>query len=380
MRNHIMKWALAAALFAVPIAAAAADEDPLLLTMAQQSGGAFMAETGVPALIMAVVHGDKTVVVGFGERAGPGSPKPDGSTIFRTGSLYKTFSGAMLASLVSDGAIGFEDRPETHLKWGIEWPEMDGRDIRVIDLATHASGLARDIVMPEGQTMDPDAPISPEIFEANLMGPLLFAPGTGVSYSNVGFDILSHVMAKAAGEPYFDYLTRIILEPNGFTSTALTPDKAQLGNRLHGQSPAGKEIPDTGIAPSDASGGFFSTADDMVKWLSWHLETARDDAAEIRLMDHAQWLSRDGLSPVFLSTAEVGRMDAMGLAWVVMHPEGDRPLVLQKTGGRAGIISHLAFSPAHGVGVFAAINRFDANAAESLGALANTIITNLASR
>jgi serine-type D-Ala-D-Ala carboxypeptidase/endopeptidase len=380
MRHYIIGSTLAAIVATAPVAAAAADEDPLLQTMMEQSGGAFMAATGVPALILAVVYDGKAAVAGFGERAGPGSPKPDGETIFRTGSLYKTFSGAMLSRLVADGALGLEDRPETHLKWGIDWPAMDGRDIRVIDLATHASGLPRDIELPAGQTLDPAASITPAIFEANLKRPLLFAPGTGVSYSNVGFDLLSHVMVAAAGEPYFDYLTETILKPSGFTSTTLTPGPAQMANRLHGQSPAGKEIPDAGVAPPDASGGFFSTADDMVRWLDWHLRTDRDGEAEMRLLDHAQWLSRDGLSPIFLSTAEVGQMDAMGLAWVIMHPDGDRPLVYQKTGGRSGIISHLAFSPARGVGVFAAINRFDVGAAEDLAALANTIITDLASR
>ncbi|MEJ8571174.1 serine hydrolase [Microbaculum marinum] len=380
MRSFIVRSMVAAIATLAPVAAAAADDDPLLQTMVEQSGGTFVAATGVPALIMAVVHDGKSVVAGFGERAGPGSPKPDGETIFRTGSLYKTFSGAMLSSLVADGRLGFEDRPETHLKWGIDWPAMNGRDIRVIDLATHASGLARDIEPPAGQTLDPAASITPEVFEANLKPPLLFAPGTGVSYSNVGFDILSHVMVAAAGEPYFDYLTETILKPNGFTSTTLTPSAGQLANRLHGQGPDGKEIPDAGVAPPDASGGYFSTANDMVRWLKWHLRTERDGDAEMRLLDHAQWLSRDGLSPIFLSTAEVGQMDAMGLAWVIMHPAGDRPLVYQKTGGRSGIISHLAFSPARGVGVFAAINRFDAGAAAQLAAMANTIITDLASR
>mgnify|MGYP000438935703 CR=1 FL=1 len=380
MRGLILGSAMAAIAVTAPIAATTADDDPLLQTMVEQSGGAFMGATGVPGLILAVVYDGKSAVAGFGERAGPGSPAPDGQTIFRTGSLYKTFSGAMLARLVADGKLGFEDLPETHLKWGIDWPTMDGRDIRVIDLATHAGGLPRDIDLPAGETLDPAASITPAIFEANLKRPLLFPPGTGVSYSNVGFDLLSHVMVAAAGEPYFDYLTETILEPNGFTSTTLTPSAAQLANRLHGQSPDGKEVPDGGVAPPDASGGYFSTADDMVKWLAWHLRTERDGDAEIRLLDHAQWLSRDGLSPVFLSTAEAGPMDAMGLAWVVMHPDGDRPLVYQKTGGRSGIISHLAFSPARGVGVFGAINRFDADAAEQLATLANTIITDLASR
>ncbi len=380
MRDFIIGSIMAAIAVMASGAGAAADDDPLLETIAQQSGGAFMAATGVPALILAVVQDGKSVVVGFGERAGPGSPAPDGSTIFRTGSLYKTFSGAMLSGLVSEGRLGFEDRPGTHLKWDIEWPALDGRDIRVIDLATHASGLPRDLVLPEGQTLDPAASVDQSIFEATFGRPLLFAPGTGVSYSNVGFDLLSHVMAATAGEPYFDYLTKTILQPNGFTSTTLTPDASQLANRLHGQSPAGKEIPDAGVAPADASGGFFSTADDMVRWLSWHLRAERDDDAGIRLLDHAQWMSRDGLSPIFLSTAEIGRMDAMGLAWVIMHPDGDRPLVYQKTGARSGIVSHLAFSPARGVGVFAAINRFDVSATEQLGTLANTIITDLASR
>lgn len=380
MRDLIVGATLCALATATPILVNAADKDPLLETMVEQSGAAFMAATDVPGLILAVVFEGKTALTGFGERAGPGSPKPDGSTIFRTGSLYKTFSGAMLAKLVADGQLGFEDRPEAHLKWGIDWPSVEGREIRVIDLATHASGLPREIHLPESQKTEPAAPIAPSTFEENLKRPLLFPPGTGVSYSNFGFDLLSHVMIAAAGEPYFDYLSKAILEPNGFTSTTLTPSDAQLANRLHGQSPGGVEIPDPGVAPTDASGGYFSTADDMLKWLAWHLETTRDDDAEMRLLDHAAWLSRDGLSPIFLSTAEVGQMDAMGLAWVIMHPDGDRPLVYQKTGGRAGIISHLAFSPARGVGVFGAINRFDVEAAAALAELANTIITDLASR
>jgi len=373
-----------ASLIGIAIAAsnaAAADEDPLLQTMVEQSGGVFMAATGVPALVLAVVHDGKTAVAGFGERDGPGSPKPDGATFLRTGSLYKTFSGVMLSKLVADGALGFMDRARSHLDWDARWPSRDGREIRVIDLATHSSGLPREIHLPAEQTKDPAAPIAPSTFGKNFERPLLFPPGTGVSYSNFGFDLLSHVMIAAAGEPYFDYLTRTILAPNGMTSTTLAPaPEAFAANHLGGHAPDGKAIHDPGVAPTDASGGFFSTADDMLKWLAWHLDTARDDDAEIRLLDHAQWLSRETLSPVFLSTAEIGQMDAMGLAWIIMHPEGDRPLVYQKTGGNTGIISHLAFAPGHDVGVFAAINRFDANAAVALADLANTIITDLASR
>ena len=51
-------------------------------------------------------------------------------------------------------------------------------------------------------------------------------------------------------------------------------------------------------------------------------------------------------------------MDAMGLGWVIMMPEGDRPLVIQKAGGTDGIFSYIAFAPTRGVGVFISINQF----------------------
>ncbi len=35
-------------------------------------------------------------------------------------------------------------------------------------------------------------------------------------------------------------------------------------------------------------------------------------------------------------------MNAMRLAWVIMMPEGDRTLIIQKTGGANGIFSYIA--------------------------------------
>ena len=64
----------------------------------------------------------------------------------------------------------------------------------------------------------------------------------------------------------------------------------------------------------------------------------------------------------------------MGLGWVVMRPEGDRPLILQKTGGLQGEFSYVAFAPTRGIGVFASINQF------SVGGLVNKLITELAPR
>jgi hypothetical protein len=52
-----------------------------------------------------------------------------------------------------------------------------------------------------------------------------------------------------------------------------------------------------------------------------------------RTLDHAAYVQRDGLNPVS-GLGELGHLNAMGLGWVIMTPAGDRPLILQKSGGR----------------------------------------------
>ena len=61
-----------------------------------------------------------------------------------------------------------------------------------------------------------------------------------------------------------------------------------------------------------------------------------------------------------------------------MRPEGDRPLILQKAGGFQGIFSYVAFAPMRNIGVMAAINAFDFNAALAIAKAANDLLAELA--
>jgi D-alanyl-D-alanine-carboxypeptidase/D-alanyl-D-alanine-endopeptidase len=63
-----------------------------------------------------------------------------------------------------------------------------------------------------------------------------------------------------------------------------------------------------------------------------------------------------------------------------MIPKGDRPFILQKSGGLQGTFSYIAFAPTRGVAVFMAINKFYFAAAAAMAAVANDLITTLAPR
>jgi D-alanyl-D-alanine-carboxypeptidase/D-alanyl-D-alanine-endopeptidase len=99
----------------------------------------------------------------------------------------------------------------------------------------------------------------------------------------------------------------------------------------------------------------------------------------VRLIDHAAFLYRDGLIAA-VGRGEAGEMDAMGLGWVVMMPEGNHPLVLQKPGGLQGTFAYVALAPTNGVGVFFAMNAFDVAAFKGMVEVAKGLVTDLAPR
>jgi len=148
------------------------------------------------------------------------------------------------------------------------------------------------------------------------------------------------------------------------------------GRLMTGHAPDGTPLPDV---PSGrvitGSGGLRSTANDLLRWMQWHLDSGGADA-EVRFLDHAAYVQRDGLETV-LSMDESGRMDAMGLGWVAMFPTDDRPFILQKAGGLQGQLSYLAFAPEHGTAVFVSINQFDFAAAYAMTELANDFLSDL---
>jgi serine-type D-Ala-D-Ala carboxypeptidase/endopeptidase len=73
-------------------------------------------------------------------------------------------------------------------------------------------------------------------------------------------------------------------------------------------------------------------------------------------------------------------MDGVALAWIVMMPHGNRPLILQKAGGLQGIFCYAAFAPTRGVGAFIVINQFNFGAAMAMATAVNDMIAALAPR
>jgi D-alanyl-D-alanine-carboxypeptidase/D-alanyl-D-alanine-endopeptidase len=370
---------LGLAVLAAP--ATAAKADPLLDEVVEFTGQVMFLETGVPGMIIAAVRGDDSAVFGFGETSKGSGVEPDGRSLVRLGSITKAFTGEVLAALAANGTVGFADPLSDHLDLGVSLPSVDARPIRLIDLATHSGGLPREVPHAPGPDDDPFRTITMQAFADWLeSNPLLFKPGSAVLYSNFGFDLLAAGLAGAAGRPYPELLEEFVTGPLGMADTVFAPSAEQKQRVMQAYGFDGEPWPDVPTGQVIVgSGGLYSTADDLVRWLRWHLDRFSAEDAELRLLDHAVYLQRDGLSTVS-GMDESGHMDAMGLGWVVMMPEGDRPLILQKAGGLQGFFNYLAFAPTRGVGAFVVINTFDFAAATAMAEFLNELIEVLAPR
>jgi D-alanyl-D-alanine-carboxypeptidase/D-alanyl-D-alanine-endopeptidase len=357
-------------------------EESLLQATVEFSGTIAWLSAGAPAFVIAAVRDGETAFAGFGERAEGTGQAPEADTIMRIGSISKTFCGETLASMVAGDELALTDRLQDRLEWEVTIPEMDGRPIRLIDLVTHAAGLPREVPRPEAPADDPFATNTVEAQIAGLaVDPLLFTPGTGASYSNWGFDLLGAALANTSGKPYADLLAERVLTPLGMKDTLFTPRPEDEGRLMQGHFFDGKPMP---FAPTpvtiECAGGLYTTASDMMRWMQWHLDRPAAADEEMRLIDHAAWLYRDGLVPAAGFDEGGGEMDALGLGWVVMMPEGNRPLILQKTGGLQGMVAYVAIAPSRGMGVFVAINQFSTGGFSVMVNAALNLITDLSPR
>ncbi|MFC5583773.1 D-alanyl-D-alanine-carboxypeptidase/endopeptidase AmpH [Nitratireductor kimnyeongensis] len=356
-------------------------QDGVLSDAVEFSGQVLYLQTDVPGLVIGAVRNGETAVFGFGETATGNGKTPNGDTLMRVGSVTKVFTGAVLASLAAEGTVKFTDRLQDHLDWDVTVPALDDKPIRLIDLATHTSGLPREVDREPGPENDPFSTLTKETYEKALAeGVQLFPAGTGGLYSNFGFDMLAAALGSAAGKPYDALLAERVLEPIGMTDTTFTPSEGDRDRLMQGHNFDGSPLPDVPNTPvMSGASGLYTTANDMVKWLKWHLDRFSPEMAEMRFLDHAAYVQRDALDPTY-GFDESGQMDAMGLGWIVMQPEGDRPLILQKAGGLQGMFVYHAFAPTRGVGVFVAINEFDFSASMLMAEVVNGLISDLAPR
>lgn len=224
---------------------------------------------GVPGVAVGVViDGELAYAKGFGVVDPATKAVPDADTVYRIGSISKSFTGLALLSLRDDGVLDLDDPlarwiPEASK---LTYPTRDERPITLRQLAQHTSGLPR--MGPVDDEKEPDeAAITRSLAEITLER----APGLESVYSNLGFSLLGIVVGRAAKTSLHDVVGTRIFTPLGMTSTAWDASKVSHLAPAFTKGPAAGPVPPARLGAADGAGGIYSSVRDMGRYAAFLL-------------------------------------------------------------------------------------------------------------
>lgn len=289
------------------------------------------AQAGTSVAVVAGIldESGRRIVIGKGEQAGA----VDGDTIFEIGSVTKVFTGQLLAEAVSRNEIKLDDPISKFLPASVKTPERNGRQITLLDLATHSSALSR---MPDNMVpKDAENPYAD--YSVTQMYEFLsdFKPardiGAKYEYSNFGAGLLGHILALKAGANYEALVLERICRPLGMTNTCITLLPALKKRLAPGHDASGAPAKNWDLPTFAGAGALRSTVNDLLKFLAANLELAPAKLAPaIRLAQQSQ--------------REAGAQMKIGLGWHISEKHDAK--IVWHNGGTGGYHSFIGFNPA----------------------------------
>ncbi len=145
--------------------------------------------------------------------------------MFRIASVSKLVTAVAIMKMQEQGLLDLDDKvfgPDAILNDEpyLDYVDRRAEDITVRHLLIHSAGWNRrfgdHMFMPHlvARDLDIELPVhTPDIIRFALRRRLHFSPGTGTSYSNLGYAILGEIIEKISGRRYEQYVQQSILYP-----------------------------------------------------------------------------------------------------------------------------------------------------------------------
>jgi CubicO group peptidase (beta-lactamase class C family) len=217
-------------------------------------------------------HGSS--IVTYGKLDNATDRAVSGDTVFRIHSMTTTFTGLLLEDMVERGSMKLDDPVAKYLPKSVQMPTYEGKRITLHHLVEETAGLGglSSSNLEPSPADNPHSDYTVEKMYALLSGTkLTCAPGTRYVHGGVAMGLLGHVIALKAGTNFESLVEDRICRPLKMDSTrfTLTPElKSRLAT---GYNRAGYAIPIRDFGVLRPLGGLYSTANDLLKYVSANL-------------------------------------------------------------------------------------------------------------
>ena len=321
---------VAALLFLVRIAVAQVPSDQQIREILSDAVDIQKRSVGIS---VGVIDASGRRVISHGTVTEGGTPV-DGDTIFEIGSITKVFTVLLLAEMVEQGELQFDDPVVKYLPQTVTFPDA----ITLEHLATHRSGLPR---LPAN--LSPADALNPyQDYSVDKMFEFLSAfrptrePGERFEYSNIGGGLLGYVLARRANVDYETLIQTRICEPLGMPSTAITLSDGLAARLSPGHNKDLKVVPNWDMPTLAGAGALRSSVNDMLTFLG----------ASTGLVDSSLAPAMRALTEVRYETDSPGVEMARG--WLVFSGENE---LIFHIGGTGGYRTFVGYSVTSRVGV-----------------------------
>jgi CubicO group peptidase (beta-lactamase class C family) len=285
-------------------------------------------------------------------------------TVFRIGSITKTFTAIAVMQLWEQGLIDLDAPANDYLRaYKLVPAKASFRPATVRHLLTHTAGIpevvyASDLLHPDwgpffarpavrsvkvGEPM----PSLAEYYRGGLR--LMVEPGSAFAYSNHGFATLGQIIEDVSGKPLERYLREHIFEPLGMADSDLVQSDLVASHLATGYvlGPSGaRAVPDREWIDA-GGGGIYSTPRDMARYIAALLGGGSNE--------HGSVLKPETLAIMFEPHYQADpRVPGMGLGFF-RGKLGGHPAV-EHQGILPGFNSQIWLAPGDGVGVLAFTN------------------------
>jgi len=259
---------------------------------------------------------------------------PTENSIYEIGSITKTFTGILLAQMVAEGKVNYDDPISKYLPHGVAiWD--DSLSITLKELASHTSGLPR---IPSNLYMQMfkniDNPYK-DYTDQDLYSFLKkYSPKDRaerkVDYSNLGMGLLGNILAITDQTDYKTLIEKRITTPLRMehTYTGYRED-----TQITGHNGFGKPTPGWEEQTLEGAGAIRSNVSDLMKYLEANLKNEVAYAESHTVV------------------ASQNENMQVGLAWFTIKPKDSDSELLFHNGGSGGFRSVILISKEHQTGV-----------------------------
>ncbi|WP_052091804.1 serine hydrolase [Paenibacillus sp. FSL H7-0357] len=240
-------------------------------------------ENGIPGGAVVMVQEGRTILqkgYGYADLANKKPVDPE-NTLFRIGSVTKTFTAAAIMQLVDSGKLDLH-ADITGILGEVKLDNPYNKPVTVHHLLTHTSGFESVVESEEDFRSDLSAHLSLKDYLMSKPVQVVREPGSAYMYDNHAYNLLGYIIERVSGLSYDDYMEKHLLADLGMTNSFAVLREAQLPNLA-----VGYEANQTVVAPylmgpsASPSGGMLMTPENMAHFLKAQLANGQYDGKTI---------------------------------------------------------------------------------------------------